>query len=436
VRLVQILPGSGSKFFCENCARDGSLARGLRERGHEVVLGSLYLPLTPEPPAQAPPPPVFYGAVNLYLHHRFPSLGRLPPWLERLFDADTLLRLAGGLSGTTDAAALEGLTLSMLQGEEGGQAAELERLVRWLAEVRPDVVHLSNCLLLGLARRVRRELGIPVACSLQDEDSWLDALGAPARARAWAILRERAADVDLFLPVSAWYARFMGERLGLPAERLTVVPIGIDPSGLPAAPSTPRPGPPVIGFLSHVCERMGAGILAEAFLRLASGGRFPGLRLWFTGGSTGGDAAFLRRLKRDFARHGLRDRVRFVGSFERGERIRFLSSLTVLSVPVREGEAFGTFILEALAAGVPVVQPRLGGFSELVGDTGGGLLYEPNTPEALAKALAGLLGDPRRALALGAAGREAVLARYTAERMAAALESAFGRLAPAAGRTP
>jgi len=431
VRIAQILPGSGSKFFCENCARDGSLVRGLRDRGHEVVLGSLYLPLDGSPAAS--PPPVFFGAVNLYLHHRFPSLGRLPPWLERLLDSDTVLRLAGCLSGATDAAALEGLTISMLRGEEGSQAEELERLMAWLAEVRPDVVHLSNCLLLGIARRVRRELGIPVACSLQDEDSWIDALGEEARAAAWGLLRERSADVDLFLPVSAWYGRFVGERLGLSAERLAVVPIGIDLEGFPAAAAERRPGPPVIGFLSHLCERMGAGILAGAFVRLASDGRFPGLRLRYAGGSTGADASFLRALKRDFG--GLRERVRFVGSFRREERIRFLSSLTVLSVPVQGGEAFGTFILEALAAGVPVVQPRLGGFAELVTDTGGGLLYEPNTPEALAEALAELLEDPRQACAMGAAGRQAVLARYTAGHMAACLEAAFDRLVPAGRRT-
>jgi glycosyltransferase involved in cell wall biosynthesis len=436
VRIVQVLPGSGSRFFCENCARDGSLAQGLRARGHEVSVGALYLP--PDLQPRAAPTPVFFGAVNLYLHHRFPSMGRLPPWLERLLDAEALLRLAGSLSGSTDAAALEGLTLAMLRGDDEAQEAERQRLTDWVAALRPDVVHLSNCLLLGVARRVRRELGIPVACSLQDEDTWVDALGPEARAAAWDLLRQRAQDADLFLPVSAWYGRSMGERLCIPAERMAVVPIGIDLEALEQTrgQSGRRGGPPVIGFLSHLSERMGAGILAEAFIRLASGGRFPDLQLWYTGGSTGGDAAFLRGLKRDFARHGLRGRVRFVRSFQGSERIRFLSSLAALSVPVPGGSAFGTFILEALAAGVPVVQPRLGGFTELVGDTGGGLLYEPNSPAALADALAELLGDPLKARQMGEAGRRAVRERYTAASMAAQLEAAFGRLAPAPGRRP
>jgi len=435
MRIVQIIPGSGGRFYCENCARDDSLTRALRARGHEVIVGSLYLPTTE--PGNAPVP-LFYGAVNLYLGQRFPA------FRSRLFDLEFFLRLAGRLSGATAAADLEELTLSMLRGEEGGQAPELERLVRWLAEVRPEVVHLSNCLLLGTARRIRRELGIPLVCSLQDEDTWIDAMRGPARARAWQLLRERAADVDVFTPVSGHYARFMAERLGVPEDRLTVVPIGIDIEGFPTprgkpptAPLAASPTrPPAIGFLAHVSESMGAGLLAEAFLRLSADGpaagrgpasfsRFPGLELRFMGGSTAGDAPVLRAIRRSFARHGLLHRLKVYRSFTRPERIRFLSSLTVVSVPVPGGEAFGTFQLEAMAAGVPVVQPRLGGFPEVVEATGGGILYEPNTPEALAAALGTLLADPSRARALGRAGREAVLARYTAAHMAAGLEQAF-----------
>lgn len=425
MRIAQILPGSGSRFYCENCGRDDTLRSALAVLGHEVVVGHLYLPSSPEPEQPVAPAPVFYGAVNLYLHHRFPALPR-PRWAQRLLDSNGLLAIAGRLSGATDAAGLGDLTLSMLRGEEGGQAQELERLVRWLADVRPDVVHLSNCLLLGIARRVRRELDVPVACSLQDEHTWIDALSGPEQERAWAILRERAADVDLFLPVSAYYADFMGARLALPSARLVVVPIGIDVQGFDCAQAPPS-GPPAIGFLSRVCEPMGAGILAEAFALLDSAGRLPGLRLRFAGGSTPQDRPFLRSLRRRLGRLGLLDRVDFAHSFARGERIRFLSSLSVLSVPVRGPEAFGTFVLEALAAGVPVVQPRQGGFPELVEATGGGALYEPNTPQALAAALEPLLLDRGRATRLGQAGREAVLAGWTATHMARRLEAALCR---------
>ncbi len=92
----------------------------------------------------------------------------------------------------------------------------------------------------------------------------------------------------------------------------------------------------------------------------------------------------------------------------RAEKIAFLSGLTVLSVPATYGEAFGLYVLEALAAGVPVVQPRHGAFPEILAATGGGILCEPNDPRALADAFESLLLDPTQARALGEQGQIAV----------------------------
>ncbi len=369
---------------------------------------------------------MFYGAVSLYLRHRFPSLRSAPRWVGRLLDAPPLLRAAGAMAVATDAPGLADLTLSMLRGEEGGQAAELEQLIGWLSSIRPDAVHLSNSLLLGIARRVRRDLRVPVLCTLQDEDTWIDALDPQGRAAAWQVLRERAADVDLFLPVSRWYARFMAERLAIPESRLAVVPVGIDVDAFPARPEGLPFDPPVIGYLSRICGRMGAGLLADAVVLLLERGRFPGLRLRYTGGSTGADASLVGSIRRRVRRAG--GHVEIVHSFGRDDRARFLASLTLLSVPVPRGEAFGTFLLEAMASGVPVVQPRAGGFTELVEDTKGGLLCEPGSADALASALAELLSDPERARSLGRAGSDAVRARYSTAVMAAGLESAVDRV--------
>ena len=425
---MQIVAGAGLPYYCENCTRDRSLGGALRARGHELIVLNLYLP-----PALGSSSPVFYGAVNLFLRHRFPWLRHAPPWVGRALDARPLLRLAASLSGASEAAGLGGLTLSMLRGEEGGQAEELSLLVGWLEEFRPDAVHLSNCLLCGAARRIRRELGVTVACSLQDEDAWIDEMREPARSSAWKILAERSADVDIFLAVSGYYARFMGQRMRIPEARVEVVPIGIDPDGFTAS-ELPF-DPPVIGYMSRVSERMGAGILTDAYVLLAESGRFPGLRLRVMGGGTAADAAFVRALRRSLARHGLASRADFLRPFGRQDRARFLASLTALSVPVPGGEAFGTFLLEAMACGVPVVQPRAGGFSELIEETGGGVLYEPNTPEVLAAAMGGVLADRERARRLGQAGRDAVLTRYTAAHMAAGLERAL-RKAGAGGGLP
>jgi glycosyltransferase involved in cell wall biosynthesis len=286
-------------------------------------------------------------------------------------------------------------------------------------------VHLSNCLLSGAARRLRGELGVPVACSLQDEDTWIDAMGEGARAAAWSILAGNAAHVDVFMAVSRYYAGFMADRMRIPPGRIRVVPIGIDVQGLDPAPSGLPFDPPVIGFLSRLCERMGVGLLADAFVQLAESAAFPGLRLRLTGGGTRADAAVVRSLRRALARRGLLPRVDVVREFGPQDRARFLRSLTVLSVPAPKGEAFGTFLLEAMACGVPVVQPRAGGFTELVEETGGGLLYDPDDPAALAGAIGSLLSDRARAAALAAEGRESVLSRYTAAHMAGGMERAL-----------
>ena len=419
MKIVQLVPGSGDRFYCENCARDDGLVRGLRELGHDVTVVPLYLPLTSEYGDVPRDAPIFYGAVSLYVRHVLPSA---PRWVERILDSPALLGVAGHFAGSTEAGELGGLTISMLEGEDGRQSEELDRLVGWLSDVRPDVVHLSNGLLIGMAGEIRRRLDVPVVCSLQDEHTWIDGFAdAGARERAWSLFKERAADVDLFLPVSRYYADYMMRRLGLSGERMRIVPVGIDPGGYPEhrEPGAGR----TIGYLSNISRGMGFGLLAEAFAILKSSGDFDDLTLAAAGGHS--DPRYFRSIIKELERTGVRDDVSIVPSFHRHDRIRFLSGLTVLSVPVLEGEAFGTFILESLAAGVPVVQPRLGGFPEVVEATGGGVLYDPNTPDALAREIGILLGDPERMSAMGRAGRESVRASFTLGRMAEGFAAAY-----------
>ena len=100
----------------------------------------------------------------------------------------------------------------------------------------------------------------------------------------------------------------------------------------------------------------------------------------------------------------------------------------MFSVPALYGEAFGLYVIEALAAGVPVVQPRTAAFPELIEATGGGVLCEPGDPQALAEAIEELLLDPARARALGEAGRRAVFEKFSAEAMARDMVQAYGQL--------
>ncbi|MDB6020893.1 MAG: hypothetical protein JWQ04_750, partial [Pedosphaera sp.] len=112
------------------------------------------------------------------------------------------------------------------------------------------------------------------------------------------------------------------------------------------------------------------------------------------------------------------DDVEFFPNVDRAGKQAFFRSLSVFSVPALYGEAFGLYVIEALASGVPVVQPRHAAFPELVEASGGGVLCEPGNPKALANAIEPLLLDPAQARALGAAGRKSVEEKFSAQAMA------------------
>jgi glycosyltransferase involved in cell wall biosynthesis len=306
----------------------------------------------------------------------------------------------------------------MLKGEEGNQWSDLVELTDWLQDVRPDIIHISNGLLLGLAGRIKEKVGSALVCSLQDEDSWIDALAPEEAAEAWRLMASRSDDIDLFLPVSEYYADKMGTRLGIPKERMEVIPVGVEPGSAGPVPLEP----PVIGFLSHMTQNMGLDILVDAYLLLIRRSEFRNLRLALCGGQTATDHRHVSGLLSVVEKEGGK-----VDIYPLEKRTEMLQSLTLLSVPVPGGEAFGTFQIEAMARGVPVVQPAEGGFPEVIRATGGGVLYEPNTPEHLAVAIESLLADPEKLRGIARAGRESVLANYTLDTMTKRIEAAYGR---------
>jgi len=133
----------------------------------------------------------------------------------------------------------------------------------------------------------------------------------------------------------------------------------------------------------------------DAFILLKKQKGFEDVKLFMTGGSTGDDAGFIKNIKRKLMKENIYQEVDFCEDFLCDDRSMFFKKISVLSVPVRLGEAFGLYLLESMAAGVPVVQPALGAFPEIIKVSGGGMTYEPNTPEKLAEALAGILNDKK-----------------------------------------
>ena len=434
MRILHLTPGTGS-FFCGSCLRDATLVKALRERGHDALMMPLYLPFVLEGDERGDADqPVHLGGINLYLQQRLPALARLPRWMRGWLDRPGLLRWAARRASMTDAAELGELAVSTLRGAEGGAASEVLRLAHDLALLeRPDVLCLSNALLLGLAQPLRRALGVPIAVSLQGEAPFLDGLPEPHRARAWEILRRHAGDADAFLAVSRYTAELMRERLGLAAERVHVVHNGIELADFAEAPRAPE-GPPTVGFLARLCRDKGLPVLVDAWLRLKESGTLPGLRLAACGAVLAEDRALVDALRAEVRARGFGDDFELLPNVDRATKLAFLRRLQVLSVPATYGESFGLYLLEALASGVPVVQPRHGAFPELLEATGGGILCEPDDPASLAQALEHLLGDPELAADLGRRGREAVRRSFSAAAMAEGVERVLG-LCPAARAT-
>jgi len=417
MKTIQITPGAGGGYYCENCLRDAGLVRTLRRRGHEALMVPLYLPPVAEGPSPADEVPIFFGGINVYLGHKSALWRCLPRWMTRWLNARPLLAWAARRADMTRTADLGPMTLSMLRGEHGRQQRELEHLAGWLkARGRPDAILLSNALLLGMARRLKADLAAPVLCILQDEDGFLDGLPEPSRTQAWNLLAERAADADAFLPVSRYYAGVMQRRLGLPHDRVHVVYPGVEAEAY--APAPVPPAQPTIGYLGQQNLASGVDRLVDAYLTIRDRGRVPGVQLRIAGGRTPGDEPLAQALA-DRVRHaGAEADVHWLPIPDRDAKRRLLQSLSVLSVPVRQGLASALYVLEAGASAVPVVEPRAGALEELVEATGGGILVDPDNPAALADALEKLLLDTDRARALGQAAREVVLADFTIERTA------------------
>ncbi|MFM8471778.1 MAG: glycosyltransferase family 4 protein [Limisphaerales bacterium] len=428
MNLVQITPGAGG-MYCGNCLRDNALVAALRKRGHEVLMVPLYLPMTLDEPSQAAGVPTFFGGINVYLQQQSAFFRRAPKWLHAVLDSPALLKLAAGRAAKTRAADVGELSLSMLRGEEGNQARELDELLAWLkTQPKPDAVLLSNALLVGFTRRLKAELGCKVVCNLQGEDAYLDAMSSPLREQVWSLLAERCRDCDLFLAPSRYFADTMARRLSLPPDKVKVVFNGISLAGyevesraskVESQPSTldPRPSTPVLGYFARMCREKGLDLLIEAFIELKQRGKVPGLKLKVGGGCGPGDEPFVAQLQEHLRRARCLEDVSFHPNLTREQKVALLQSLTVFSVPALYGEGFGLYLIEALAAGVPVVQPRHAAFPELVEATGGGVIAEPNAA-SLAATIEALLLDPARLRALGDAGRHAVRERFTVDRMA------------------
>lgn len=403
---VAYITAGAAGMYCGTCIHDNMVATILKKQGHNIALIPTYTP-TRTDEANVSMDRVFFGGINVYLQQKL-SIFRHTPWaIDKLFDNPALLNGLARLSGSTNARDLGELTVSMLRAEHGHQKKELAKLVKWLAEEnRPDIVYITNSMLVGFTTEIKKALDVPVVCALQGEDIFLQDLIEPYKGEALTLLRKRAAEADGFVAPCTYYARFMAETyLGVPIDKIDIVPLGLNMDGHGTLVEKPEPSPFIIGYLARICPEKGLHILVDAFLIIADALGADNVQLHVAGYLGKKDEPYLEELVNQIQDAGLSDSFVHHGEVTRTQKIDFLNRLHVFSVPTVYRESKGLSIIESLANGVPVVQPHHGTFPEMIDATGGGLLVEPESPEALAMGIMELLNDAEQRERLGETGK-------------------------------
>lgn len=428
---ICILAAGAGGMYCGSCMRDNALAQALMRAGHQVTLVPLYTPLKTEPQS-ASIDRVFYGGINVYLQHASRLFRKTPRLIDWLLDRQWLLKLAGKYGASTPPERLGGLTLSILRGEDGPAVKELRRLATFLKQdVSPQVVTLPNLMFVGVARMLQEELGVPIICELTGEDIFLDALVRRDREEAQRLIREQARYVDRFVATTHYYAQQMAAYLAIDAGEISVVYPGVPASYL-HSPVHGEKRPRTVGYLARICPEKGLHRLIDSMLLMQKMPALDDVQFRVAGYVGRDQERWYREQQERVAKAGLSPRVHFAGEVDRDAKLALLDQSDLLCVPTQYPEAKGIYVLEAMARGVPVVQPAHGSFPELIERTGGGVLTAPGDAAELAHALADLLANPARRAELGARGKQAVKEEFLEEHMAQGMLDIYQELAAGA----
>jgi glycosyltransferase involved in cell wall biosynthesis len=430
MKILYITAGAAG-MYCGSCLRDNALAAELIKQGHDVTLLPLYTPpLTDEPNVSSKK--VFFGGISVYLEQRSSIFRHTPRWLDKIWDSRFVLKAASKRSIAVDPDSLSELTISILKGVEGHQRKEIGKLIDWLkTQPPPDVIDMQNSMLIGLARPIKEATGRPVCCTLQGEDLFLEGMREPYHSQALKLIHEHAKYVDAFIAVSAFYADFMAGYLGVPREKIHVVPLGINLKDYESITIPRRPrenGHFTIGYFARVAPEKGLHLLAQAYRLLRKRDDFPPARLEVAGYLAPEHKGYLREIEREMSDAGLSGEFHYHGALDREAKLRFLQKLDALSIPTTYAEAKGLPVLEAMASGAPVVQPNHGSFPEIIRRAGGGLLCEPNDAASLAEAIYSLWKNPEQANDLAKRGAAGVREHYSVSRMASRALEVYANL--------
>jgi len=290
----------------------------------------------------------------------------------------------------------------------------LRDLVSRVREVDPEIVHVHGAARAGVGARLARRLRKPYVLSIGDFLDPGQSVGLSRRFIGKILVASDAVRVDLV------------NRIRLPRGAIEVIPDGVDVAeGLVRPPGLKGAGVPVIGTVGRLVESKGQDVFLRAAHLLATRGRGA----LFVVAGEGPDR---KRLQNLVFQLGLGERVTFARAPV--DQLDVLRAVDVLVVPALN-ESLGLPVIEAMASGVPVVATSAGGIFTLIENQKTGILVPKNNPDALARAVEGVLDDPEKAAALGRAGREVVSERFnietTARRVAAVYEAVLAGAEPA-----
>ena len=418
MKVTYLVPGSGDSFYCGNCHRDRLYVSSIRGiKGVQISAIPLYLPPIGEDFGDEFEKPVFFGAVSMYLREKVKMFEHLPSFMDKVLDAPPLLRYAAKKAGTTRPEGFEETTLNMIRGNVPSRKKEVLRLSNHMSKNgKPDIIHLSNALIMGLASQLRDAVGSKIICSLQNEDDWIEEMIEPYRSKAWTLIGKESKNVDMFICPSNYYKDLIIKKTGIKKDKIHVVPSGLEENVL--SNISRKNHVPAIGFYSRLSYQNGLDKLIDAYILIVKGGKFPSLQLHLCGGYTTDNEPFVNEQFRKLNEAGLDNEVKLYSAFHGKQKEEFFSSIDIMSVPVRKPDAYGLYLLIANSAGVPVVQPATGAFPEILKLTGGGVCYKPDSVEHLAESLTEALNDKDKLKLWSDAGRESLPGLLSTKTMA------------------
>lgn len=418
-KIVYLTAGAGG-MFCGSCMHDNALSRSLEATGWDVQLVPAYTPIRTDE-ENVSVDQVFFGGINVFLQQKVPFFRWLPASMDRFLDNPKLIRRVTAKAMDTDAKTLGKLAVSMLRGMDGNQRKEVKRICQWLENTKPRLMVFSNILIGGCIEEIKNRLGLPIVVTLQGDDVFLDSLHEPFKAQAFSRIEEIGKHVDAFIVHSEFYRDYISNHLNLERSKFHVTPLGLELEDFKPFRQLPQrdQGDELnLGYLARLAPEKGFHHLVEAFIKVKQSSQFESLKLKVAGWLQPQNSDYAEEQFEKLRKAGLESEFEYVGSIERREKLEFLQSLDLFSVPTEFLEPKGLYALEALASGVPVIAPNHGAFPELANNPGGIRLFEARNDAELADSIATLASDRELRLQLGQSGQAGVFRDRNATVMA------------------